>query len=661
MHPDHAAHGERGDNAHGNHTTGDFKKRFWVALAASVPVLALSPSIQSFFGITLAIPHSPEIAFFVATFVYIYGGAPFLRGSLRELKKGQPGMMTLVAVAVTAAFVYSGASVFGLTGNGKELLWELVTLIDIMLLGHWIEMKSVLGASRALEELAGLLPKMAHKREGDGSVSDVFIALLTIGNEVVVKPGERIPVDGVVVEGMTSVDESMLTGESGLVLKQNGSRVIAGALNAESAIVVQVTKTGKDTYLSRIVTLVREAQGSKSRTQDVANKAALWLTIVALGGGTLTLFAWLLFSQPFGFAIERAIAVIVIACPHALGLAIPLVVAFSTALSAQRGLLIRDRTAFEAARNVDTIVFDKTGTLTKGTFVVSEVIPLDAVSSDDVLINAGSIDAGSSHPIAKAIVEAAPETRPVLHASVMPGRGFQGTLDGALVQVVSEAYVRERGVSYDEGRVREALALGKTAVFVLREGKPMGVITLDDAIRDEAREAVNTLKEKGYRVVMITGDNESVGKRVAGELHLDEYFAGVLPHKKAEIIVRLQEEGRTVAMVGDGVNDAPALAQADIGIAIGAGTDVAIETASIILVRNNPLDVVHVMELSRQTYRKMIQNLWWAAGYNIIALPLAAGVLYGSGIVLSPAIGAVLMSLSTVIVAFNASLLRNAV
>ncbi|MBI4117943.1 MAG: cadmium-translocating P-type ATPase [Parcubacteria group bacterium] len=636
----------------------DFKKRFWVALVLSLPVLALSPHAQSLFG--LQVSYGFELAFLIASLIYFYGGWPFLRGSWSELKNGQPGMMTLVAAAITAAFLYSGAVVLGFAGNGKELLSELVTLIDIMLLGHWIEMRSVMGASRTLEELAGLLPKTAHLRNANGSVSEVFIADLHIGNEVIIKPGERIPVDGVVVEGLTAVDESMLTGESKLVSKQTGSRVIAGALNAEAVIIVQVTKTGKDTYLSYVVTLVQEAQKSKSKTQDLANRAAMWLTVVALGGGAVTLFAWLFLLQPLGFAVERAIAVIVIACPHALGLAIPLVVAFSTSLSAQKGFLIRDRMAFEAARGVTTIVFDKTGTLTEGAFVVSDVVPFVEYSKEDVLKYAASVDQGSSHPIAKAIVKAAPETYPAEHQSIIPGRGFQAQVKGVLVQVVSEAYVKQQRVSYDTKRADEVLAQGKTAVFVLKEGLPIGFLALDDTVRAEARTAVRVLKEKGHHVVMLTGDNESVAKRVAEELGLDNYFAGVLPHEKSEVIMRLQEEGQKVLMVGDGVNDAPALAQADIGVAIGAGTDVAIETASIILVRNNPLDVVQVMELSRKTYNKMIQNLWWAAGYNIVALPLAAGVLYSAGIVLSPAVGAVLMSLSTVIVAINASLLRNA-
>ena len=640
----------------------DFRRRFWVSLVLSVPVLALSPLIQAWLGLgeALAFPGDRSAQAVLATVIYFYGGWPFLRGVVGELRQRQPGMMTLIALAITVAWGYSALVALGL--HGEVFFWELATLIDIMLLGHWIEMKSVLGASAALESLVRLMPAEAHLVGAGGATRDVPVAELKHGDRVLIKPGEKVPTDGTIVEGETSVDEAMLTGESKPVEKGKGATAIGGAINGEAAIIIEVQKTGDETYLSQVITMVRQAQESRSRSQDLANRAAVWLTAVALGGGAVTLAAWLAAGVSFPFALARAVTVMVIACPHALGLAVPLVVAVSTALSAANGLLIRDRSAFERARALDAIVFDKTGTLTEGRFGVTDVIPLDNRGEEDVLRLAASLESQSEHLVAAGIVRGAQRRAvqfpPPVGFRSIPGQGAEAVVDGARVKVVSPGVLKAQGLRVDDGRVREAAEQGKTVVYVLVDDRPAGAIALADIIRPESREALARVKAMGITAMMLTGDATAVAAWVAGELALDEFFAEVLPDQKAAKIKEIQGRGLTVAMIGDGVNDAPALTQADLGIAVGAGTDVAIESADIVLVRSDPRDVTAIVELARATYRKMLQNLWWATGYNALAIPVAAGVLYPIGILLTPAAGAVLMSLSTLIVAINARLLR---
>ena len=654
--------GHHGGDHHA-HMVADFRKRFWISLAATVPILILSPMIQAFLGFKQALVFAGDayLLWALSSFVFFYGGWPFLKGLFDELfVKKQPGMMTLIAVAITTAYAYSSVVVFGL--SGKVFFWELATLIDIMLLGHWIEMKSVMGASRALEELAKLMPSDAHKVMPDGSTQDVPIENLEPGDKVLVKPGEKVPVDGEVVEGESALNEAMLTGESKPVPKQAGSKIIGGSINGEGAITAEVRKTGKDSFLSQMIALVEQAQQSKSRSQDLANRAAFWLTIIALSVGAITLIAWLvILHKDFAFALERTVTVMVVTCPHALGLAVPLVVAVSTALSAKNGLLIRDRAAFERGRNIQAIIFDKTGTLTKGEFGVTDTVIFDnGMEDQELLAYAASIETHSEHPIAQGIASAVEKPPKVHDFKAIPGKGAQGNVDGRDVKVVSPGFLKENNISVQDDRIEKFNSQGKTVVFVLIDGDLKGAIALADIIRDESKQAISKFKEMGIQCMMLTGDNKMVAKWVADEIGLDEYFAEVLPQDKAEKVKEVQARGLVVAMTGDGVNDAPALAQADVGIAIGAGTDVAVQTADIILVRSNPLDALAILKLSRATYRKMVQNLIWATGYNAFAIPLAAGVLSAYGVLLSPAMGAVLMSLSTVIVAINARFLKMA-
>ncbi len=656
---DHGEHGEHGEHDHGAHHAqmiADFRRRFWVALVLTVPIVLTAPLVQRVFRFTFTLPGDPWTRWVLSSVVFFYGGWPFLKGFVEETRRRQPGMMTLIALAITVAYVYSTAVVFGLPG--KVFFWELASLIVVMLLGHWIEMRSVLGASRALEELVKLLPAEAHLILPDGTERDVPVAELKPGDRVRVRPGEKIPVDGVVVEGASSVNEAMLTGESKPVEKKAGDQVIGGAINGEGSLVIEVQRTGRDTYLSQVIELVRQAQETRSRTQDLANRAAFWLTVIAVGGGVLTFGVWLALGMDLAFALERMVTVMVIACPHALGLAVPLVVAVSTSLSAQNGLLIRDRTAFERAKDVSAIIFDKTGTLTEGRFGVTDVITLDALSEEEVLRVAASLEQASEHPIARGIVETAKARglalQPTEDFRAIPGKGVTGRLNGAEYAVVSPGYLQEKGLRLEDPRVQAVAEQGKTVVYLLSGERVLGALALADIIRPESREAVERLKRMGIEVMMLTGDSRQVAAWVARELGLDAFFAEVLPHEKAAKVREVQSRGYVVAMVGDGVNDAPALVQADVGIAIGAGTDVAVEAADIVLVRNDPRDVVAIIRLAQATYRKMQENLFWATGYNAVALPLAAGILYRVGILLSPAMGALLMSLSTVIVAVNA-------
>lgn len=648
-HHDHQAHGE--------HMIADFQRRFWVSLVFTIPVLILSPLIQDFLGFTLTFPGDSYLLFLLSSIIFWYGGYPFLKGLIDELRQRNPGMMTLIGVAILTAYIYSGAVVFGLPG--AAFFWELATLVDIMLLGHWIEMRSVMGASRALEALAQLLPQAAHRLLPSGEVEEVPLEEIEAGDRLLVKPGEKIPADGVVVEGQTEVNESLLTGESKPVEKKVQAQVIGGSINGSGSITVEVQKTGSDSFISQVINLVREAQASKSHTQNLADRAAFWLTIIALSAGAVTFLLWLTVGrEALAFSLERAVTVMVITCPHALGLAIPLVVAVSTSLSAQKGLLIRNRQAFENARRLKAVIFDKTGTLTQGKFGVTDVISLSGQAEETLLTLAASVESLSEHPIAQGIVEKAKKTRPAEDFLARAGRGVEARVDGKKVEVVSLGYLEERGVEVNHPGLDELFEQGKTVVFILIEGKLEGAIALADVIRPESREAVAQLKARGIKCLMLTGDNQKVARWVAQEVGLDDFFAQVLPQEKSARVQEVQRRGLLTAMVGDGVNDAPALAQADVGIAIGAGTDVAVETADIVLVQNNPQAVVSILNLAQATYRKMIQNLFWATGYNAVAIPLAAGVLYPFGILLSPAVGAVLMSLSTVIVAVNAQLLK---
>ncbi len=654
-------HGHHDHSHHHEEMVEDFKRRFYVSLVITIPILILSPMIQSFLSVDWRFANDQYILFILSTLIFFYGGWPFITGAVDELKQKEPGMMTLIALAIFVAYVYSAFTVFGLEGN--DFFWELATLIDIMLLGHWIEMKSVMGASNALEALVKLMPNEAHKVDDNGNIFDVSVSSLQHEDRVLVKPGEKVPVDGTIIDGSSAIDESMLTGESIPVEKLKGDSVIGGSINKEGSLTITVEKIGDDTYLSQVITLVREAQKSKSRTQDLTNKAAKWLFYIALLSGIVTLVIWLLLGYAIDTALERMVTVMVITCPHALGLAAPLVVAVSTSIAAKQGLLIRNRAHFEGARNVNAVVFDKTGTLTKGEFGVTDVWAAADYEEQDIIHYAASLEQHSEHPIATGIVQYVKDQSATIekttHFESITGKGIQGEIDGKKLNVVSPGFVKNEGLTFDEKRFEQWSDEGKTVVFLLINDTMAGMIALADIVRDTAKEAVRLLKERDVHAIMLTGDNQKVAQWVAEQLSIEEVYAEVLPDEKASKIKDIaKEKDWKVAMTGDGINDAPALASADVGIAIGAGTDVAMETADVVLVKSNPKDVVSLIELSTKTYRKMIQNLWWAAGYNIIAIPLAAGALAPVGIVLSPAVGAILMSLSTVIVAINAKLLK---
>ena len=649
-----------GKEGHDHHKMmiADFKKRFWVCTALTVPILALSPMIQHFFSYKLTIPGNQYILLVLSSYVYFWGGWPFLKGFWNEIRKSGPGMMTLIAMAISVAYFYSAATVLGL--KGVDFFWELATLIDIMLLGHWLEMKSVLGASKALQLLVSMMPAEAHRVKAEGQVEEVKQDVLVKDDIILVKPGEKVAADGIIVEGSSYLNEAMLTGESKPVKKERENKVIGGSINGNGSLKVKVEHTGKDSYLNKVIKLVEEAQKAKSNMQNLSDRAAKWLTYIALTTGFGTLAVWLILGEPFVFALERMVTVMVIACPHALGLAVPLVVAISTAVSAQNGLLIRNRTAFEESRKITAILFDKTGTLTTGVF---GVIRFEAINPDlkkeEILRLASALEQTSEHPIAVGIINKVKELHITIPKSekfnALTGMGVEALVEGKSVKVVSPGYLKGENLTAPP----EAFSSkAETVVFVLVDEKIAGFVALADAVRPESKDAIETFKKNNIKVFMATGDNKVVAEAVSKELGLDGFYAEVLPDQKVEIVKQVQAKKEFVAMTGDGVNDAPALAQADIGIAVGSGTDIAAETADIILVNSNPKDIANLILFGKATYHKMIQNLVWATAYNAIAIPLAAGVLYKAGFVLSPAIGAVFMSLSTIIVAINAQLLK---
>jgi Cu2+-exporting ATPase len=651
--------GAESHDTHAGHHTEDFLKKFWVVLVLTVPIILYSDLPEVFLG--WSAPHFPGSMYVQAvlgSIVFFYGGSVFLRGAWSELKARMPGMMTLIALAITSAYLYSIGMV--ITGTGMTLFWELSTLVGVMLIGHWIEMKAVKGAQGALRELAKLLPDTAEVVR-DGKPVTVSLAELQQDDMVLIRPGSRVPADGIVVEGNSEVDESLITGESRPIEKMEGMEVIAGSINGDGSLTIRLEKIGDKTFLAGIMRLVAEAESSKSRLQLLSDRAAFYLTILAVVAGFITFASWIVVGQPVGFAIERLVAVLVIACPHALGLAIPLVASISTTMASRNGFFVKRRLALEAARNVTTVLFDKTGTLTKGTFGVVAIIGPE----DKTLALASGANMSSEHPLGRAIVAYARQKGAAIPKASsftnLRGKGVQVEIDGKQVYVGSSTLLQEQKGVIPQDSVHTISSHereGKTVIHVIEEGSWVGSIALADVIRDESKEAIQKLKSMGIKVAMITGDAEDVAAWVSRELEIDEYFAHVLPHQKADAVKKLQSRGERVVMVGDGVNDAPALTQADLGIAIGAGTNVAIESAGIILVKNDPRDIPKIIRLSDLTYKKMIQNLFWASGYNIIALPVAAGALAAYGIMLQPAVAAVFMSLSTVIVAINASLLR---
>jgi Cu2+-exporting ATPase len=658
-------HGEhaQGHDRHAGHSVEMFRIRFWVCLALTIPVLLYAEGLWRLFGLEAPdLPGGGVVSFVLATAIYAYGGSVFIRSAGHELRARLPGMMTLVSVGISAAYLYSVATTFWVEGEG--FYWELATLVDIMLLGHWIEMRAVGRAQGALSELAKLLPDTAE-RVADDRTEEVPVSAIEAGDVVFVRPGGRVPVDGEVIDGESEMNESMITGESRPVGKRPGNQVVAGTVNGSGALRIRVSRVGEETALAGIMRLVAEAQASKSRAQAIADRAAMVLTYVAIGAGLITMIAWLLADRGADFVAERAVTVVVIACPHALGLAVPLVIAISTTLGARSGLLVRNRLALEVARDLELVVFDKTGTLTLGEIGVVGVAADGKASEDHVLAVAAGLEQGSEHPLGRAIVEEA-SSRGVKPSAVsdfeaLKGRGVRAKVEGHEAYVGGPRLLETLRVRTDGPVAEQAKAWsseGRTVVHVVEDDRVIGTIALADVIRPESREAVQRLKDMGVRVAIITGDSEDVASSVARELGLDEYFAQVLPEHKAERVKEIQAKGLRVAMVGDGVNDAPALAQADVGIAIGAGTDVAIETADVVLVRSDPRDVTRVVGLSKASYRKMVQNLAWATGYNVVAIPLAAGALASLGILLAPAVGALLMSASTVVVALNAQMLR---
>lgn len=656
---------EQSNNGHTGHDHHDdmvteFRNKFFIILMVTVPIMLLSPMIQEFMGVEWRFTGDLYILAALSTFVYFYGGWPFLKGAVDELKGGEPGMMTLIGMAISIAFFYSVAVVFGF--DGEQIFWELATLVLIMLLGHWIEMRSINNASKALESLASLMPDTAYRISRDGSTEEVPVDEIKAGDHVLVKPGDKMPLDGKIIKGESQVDESMLTGESVPVVKSAGDEVIGGSINREGSLTVEIEKLMDASYLNQVIEMVKDSQKTKSRTQDVTNKAAKWLFYIALAAGIITFIVWLAIGSTVDTAIQRMVTVMVITCPHALGLAAPLVISVSTALSAKHGLLIRNRPQFEQARNINAVIFDKTGTLTEGAFGVTDMETFSSMDEDEMLSYAASIESDSEHPIATGIVDEASARNLELHEmsdfNSITGVGIEGKIEGRNVKVVSPGYVAEHDINFDDARFNEWSRQGKTVVFLVVDEKLSGAIALADKIKESAKETVAELHKRNIKAIMLTGDNRKVADHVAEQIGIDEIYAEVLPDQKADKVAEIQERGLVVAMTGDGINDAPALTRADVGIAVGAGTDIAMDSADIVLVDSNPKDILAIFSLSKKTYNKLVQNLIWATGYNIFAIPLAAGVLAPWGIILSPAVGAILMSLSTIIVAINAQLLH---
>ncbi len=650
-----------GHDKHAGHSPAMFKRRFFVCLGLTLPILYLAPIVEKLFGYqAIQFPGSNWITPIIATIIYFYGGWVFLKGAWYEFRS-KIGMMTLVALAITVAFAYSVAVTLGLKGD--SFYWELATLVDVMLLGHWIEMASVQGASRALEHLADLVPSIAHKQV-NGQIEDVAVSALVEGDRILIRPGEQVPIDGEVIEGVSSVNEAFLTGESRPVTKREHDETVAGSVNGEGALTITVTRTGDKTTLSQIMRLVEEAQASKSQYQNLADRLAYWLTLIAIGVAALTFVVWL--SVGIGgltFAINRAVSVLVITCPHALGLAIPLVIINATSMSAKHGVLVKNREAFERAKNIKTIAFDKTGTLTEGQFGVQHTYA-EGISEADALTIAASLESLSEHPLGKAIVTEAShrksQLKKVTEFKAVPGQGVEGAIDGQHYRVGRPEWVAELKLQFAatlQAGLKEIESRGESAIVLFNDRQALAVFGLADQVRENARKAIDKLHEMGIETVMITGDAEVVAKTVAADLKIDRYYARVLPQDKAALIRRLKADKPT-AFVGDGINDAPALSESDLGIAIGAGTNVAIESADLVLIKSDLLDVAYALKLATAAYNKMIQNLFWATGYNVIGIPLAAGIAYPLGIVLSPAVGALFMTISTVVVSINAMLLR---
>jgi len=655
----HESHNHSGHDHHA-HMVTDFRNKFFIILIFTIPIVLLSPMIQNFIGVDWQFTGDSYIVAALATFVYFYGGWPFIKGAYDELKNKEPGMMTLIAMAISVAYFYSMAVVFGF--DGEEMFWELATLVLIMLLGHWIEMRAINNASKALESLASLMPDTANRITENGETEEVQIDDIKAGDLLLVKPGEKMPLDGKIVKGKSQVDESMLTGESVPVEKSVDDEVIGGSINREGSLTIEVEKLMNESYLTQVIDMVRESQRTKSKTQDVTNKAAKWLFYIALAAGIITFIVWISIGATIDTAIMRLVTVLVIACPHALGLAAPLVISVSTSLAAKHGLLIRKRPQFEKARKINAVIFDKTGTLTEGKFGVTDIQTFNNIDENILLSYAATIENDSEHPIARGILNEAKlkelELLEMSNFNSITGVGIEGTIDDKQVKVVSPGYVRKQKIDFDDKNFNKWSEQGKTVVFLLVNEELAGAIALADKIKESSKQTIEQLHKRNIKAIMLTGDNQKVANYVAEQIGIDEVYAEVMPNEKADKVTEIQERGLVVAMTGDGINDAPALTKADVGIAVGAGTDIAMDSADIVLVDSNPKDILAIFSLSKRTYNKLVQNLIWATGYNVIALPLAAGVLAPWGIILSPAVGAILMSLSTIIVAINAQLLH---
>lgn len=655
----HESHNHSGHDHHA-HMVTDFRNKFFIILIFTIPIVLLSPMIQNFIGVDWQFTGDSYIVAALATFVYFYGGWPFIKGAYDELKNKEPGMMTLIAMAISVAYFYSMAVIFGF--NGEVIFWEMATLVLIMLLGHWIEMRAINNASKALESLASLMPDTANRITENGETEEVQIDDIKVGDLLLVKPGEKMPLDGKIVKGKSQVDESMLTGESVPVEKSVDDEVIGGSINREGSLTIEVEKLMNESYLTQVIDMVRESQRTKSKTQDVTNKAAKWLFYIALAAGIITFIVWISIGATIDTAIMRLVTVLVIACPHALGLAAPLVISVSTSLAAKHGLLIRKRPQFEKARKINAVIFDKTGTLTEGKFGVTDIQTFNNIDENILLSYAATIENDSEHPIARGILNEAKlkelELLEMSNFNSITGVGIEGTIDDKQVKVVSPGYVRKQKIDFDDKNFNKWSEQGKTVVFILVNEELAGAIALADKIKESSKQTIEQLHKRNIKAIMLTGDNQKVANYVAEQIGIDEVYAEVMPNEKADKVTEIQERGLVVAMTGDGINDAPALTKADVGIAVGAGTDIAMDSADIVLVDSNPKDILAIFSLSKRTYNKLVQNLIWATGYNVIALPLAAGVLAPWGIILSPAVGAILMSLSTIIVAINAQLLH---